>query len=113
MKLLELTAKIRSLPAKQQVGLWVILNKFHKEKGTWFTTADFSIEMQKYLTPDDPQQLARIMGGVMSSLLRNGVIEQFTGGQKPVWTVSPEIRKYAKEIKDSIFPVIAYWEEGR
>lgn len=73
----------------------------------------FTEEMRGYLAPDDKDQLARIIGGIMSSLLRNEIIEQFTGGQKPVWTVTMEIHRRAKEIENAIFPVITYWDNRK
>ncbi|MFA6408043.1 MAG: hypothetical protein WCW36_01020 [Candidatus Paceibacterota bacterium] len=106
---IELMSKVRSLPAKQQIALWLILKEFHKPKGTWFTALEFAIKMKKYLLSEDPAELARIIGGIISSLKRNGMIEQFTGGRKPVWQVTPELHKNAKKYQDAVFPVVTYW----
>ena len=103
-------ARVRALPAKQQIALWVILKKFHKKEGTWFTVAKFGDEMTKYLSPDKPEELGRIIGGILSSLVRNEMIEQFTGGRKPIWTVVPELHRNAKEYEKSIFPVVTFWD---
>lgn len=107
---LKLSKDVRELPARQQVALWVILKKFHKEKGTWFTVADFANEMKTYLDSKDLDSLGRVIGGILSSLVRNEMIEQFTGGRNPVWSVNSELHKHAKEYADSIYPVITYWE---
>ena len=105
----EFMAKVRSLPARQQIGLWVILKNFHQKKGTWFTAPEFAEKMRKFLISDDTDNLARIMGGILSSLLRNGMIEQLSGGRKPVWQVVSELHRHAKEYEEAMFPVITYW----
>lgn len=109
----EFSKKVLSLPARQQIALWVILSKFHKPKGTWFTVAQFAEETRKYFLTDDSKDLARIMGGMLSSLYRNGMVTQLTGGRKPVWQVAPELHKNAKKYLDSMFGVAAYWESNK
>lgn len=107
---LKLAEEVRNLPAKQQIAVWVILTKFSKKKYT-FLVSDFAEEMKKYLSPKNMKDLARIMGGVLSSLVRNGMIEQLTGGRNIIWTINPEIKKNAKEYSKLIFPVVTYWEK--
>lgn len=110
---LEFLKKVTSLPARQQIALWVILSKFNKPKGTWFTVADFAEETRKYFLADDTTDLARILGGILSSLYRNGMITQLTGGRKPVWQVVPELHKNAKKYRDSMFGVVTYWGSNK
>ena len=66
--------------------------------------------MKKYLDPKDMDDLARMIGGLLSSLVRNEIIKPLTGGRKVVWTISSEIQKNAKECSRQIFPVVTYWE---
>ena len=109
----ELMQKAKSLPAKQQIALSVILKEFRKPKGTWFTVPEFADKMKKYLLADTPEELARIMGGIMSSLVRNGMVKPITGDRKPVWQVAPELHKRAKDYQDSVISVVTYWGSGK
>lgn len=110
---MEFMEKVLKLPARQQIALWVILKKFHKPKGTWFTVAEFAEETKKYFLTDDSKDLARIMGGMLSSLYRNGMVTQLTGGRKPVWQVVPELHKNAEKYREAMFPVISYWGDAK
>lgn len=105
-------SKVRSLPAKQQIALWVILKHFHTESGTWFTAPDFADKAKRYIVSSD-KEAARTLGGILSSLVRNEMIEQLSGGRKPVWQVVPELHKHAAEYMKAIFPTITYWESGK
>jgi hypothetical protein len=109
----EFLKKVLSLHTRQQIALWVILSKFHKSKGTWFTVAEFAEETRKYFLTDDSKDLARILGGMLSSLYRNGMVTQLTGGRKPVWQVVPELHKNAKKYRDSMFGVVTYWGSNK
>ena len=104
--------EMRALPAKQQIALWVILREFHSPKGTWFSAGDFFEKARKYLTAGESagKEEARILGGILSSLVRNGMISQLSGGRKPIWQVVPELHKNASEYAKAIFPVVTYWE---
>lgn len=106
-------SKVTKLPARQQIALWVILKKFHKPKGTWFTVAEFSEEVKNFFLYDSLDDLGRILGGLLSSLYRNGMITQLTGGRKPVWQVVPELHKHAEDYRQAMFPVITYWGESK
>lgn len=110
MKKNELLAKIRNLPAKQQLAVWIILNKFKKKKYT-FQVSDFAEAIKKYLLPKDTKDLARMIGGILSSLVRNKIIKPLTGGRDVIWTIDPDIKKYAGACSDQIFSVVTYWEK--
>jgi len=106
---LKIIGKIRELPARQQIALWVILKNFHKSERTFFTTSDLIEKMGKFLVEKDPEKSGHIMGGIISSLSRNKVIEPVSGGRQPIWQVVPEIHKDAKKYEKAIFPVTTYW----
>ena len=107
----EFMGKVRALPARQQVVLWSILKNFQQKGGTRFTAAELAEVAAKLLRADSDEELARMTGGVLSSLVRNGMIEKFTGGRQPIWQLVPELHKNAKEYKEAIFPVTTYWEK--
>lgn len=94
--------KVQALPISQQVALWFILRDFHRSKGTWFTVPELALIMKKFLKSKDPKSVAKSMGGIMSSLIRNGMIEKMAGGRKPVWQVVPELHKHAGEYRQEI-----------
>ena len=108
----EFLANVRSLPAKQQLALWVILKHFHTPQGTWFTAPDFADKAKKFIVSDEAVA-ARTLGGILSSLVRNGMIEQLSGGRKPVWQVVPELHKHAVEYTKALFPTVTYWESEK
>jgi hypothetical protein len=110
MKNLKLLDKVSSLPAKQQIALWVILKKFNKKGKVYFSVSDFADEMKKYLISKDAESLGKIIGGVLSSLVRNGMIKQLTGGRDTIWTVDSELQTHAREYVSAIFPVVTYWD---
>lgn len=105
----EFMKKVRALPARQQVVLWSILKHFQQKGGTRFTAAELAEVSMKLLRADSGDELARMTGGVLSSLVRNGMIEKFTGGRQPIWQLVPELHKNAKEYQKAIFPVTTYW----
>jgi len=112
MNKLKLEQEIRKLPAKQQIAIWVILKNFNKKDGIYFSVADFANEMKKYLIYKDLESLGKIMGGLLSSLVRNGMIKQLSGGRNTIWTVDPELQKNAKEYVKLIFPVVSFWDKN-
>lgn len=111
MDKLKLGEEIRKLPAKQQIAIWVILKNFNKKDGIYFSVSAFGNEMKKYLVYKDAESLGKIMGGLLSSLVRNGMIEQLSGGRNTIWTVNSELQKNAKEYIKLIFPVVSFWDK--
>ena len=105
--------KVKKLPAKQQIALWVVLKNFNAPSGTRFTASDFARKAGMIVGSTDARENARTLGGILSSLVRNGVVEQFTGGRQPVWQLVPELHKNAKEYEKIFNPVVTYWEETK
>ena len=108
----EFQQKVKALPIRQQVGLYTILSEFLGEKETLFSTADFASKAQRYFLADDVEGMGNILGGILSSLVRNGMVERVAGGgkQESVWCLAPELHRNAKRYKQLIFPVYTYWE---
>jgi hypothetical protein len=104
--------KVRKLPVKQQIALWVILKYFHKSSSTSFKTSEFAEKAKFFIGSSDPKTNARTMGGIVSSLVRNGVIEQLSGGREPVWQLVKELHENAKDYENVFSPIVTYWEES-
>jgi hypothetical protein len=112
MKNLPLLEKIHSLPARQQISLWIILKNFRNKKGVVsFTVNDFCDEAKKYFVSKDPESIGKIAGGVLSSLVRNEMIIKISGGREKIWSVVDELNKNAKKYESEIFPIVSYWEK--
>lgn len=105
--------KFKKLPAKQQIALWIILKNFNAGSGTRFTASDFALKAGMIVASADARENARTLGGLISSLVRNGAVEQFTGGRQPVWQLVLELHKNAKEYEKIFNPVVTYWEESK
>ena len=104
--------KVKKLPIKQQIALWVILKHFNATSGARFTAADFGLKAGMIAGSTDARENARTLGGILSSLVRNGVVEQFTGGRQPVWQIVSELHENAHEYEKIFNPVVTYWEEN-
>lgn len=108
----EFQQKVKALPIRQQVGLYTILCELLGEDRTIFSTAEFANKTHRYFLVDNVDAMGNILGGILSSLVRNGMVERVAGGGKreSVWLLAPELHRHAKEYKQLIFPVYTYWE---
>jgi len=104
-----LEKKIRNLPFKQQVALYVLL-KTARKRGK-FTFANFINDMVPLFYKNEQEKLPRILGGLLSSLMRNGMIERLSGGRHPIWRLNPELHKNSAKYRKTMRPSYAYWIE--
>lgn len=107
----EIQKRIKNLPPKQQIGLYVILAKLYSRKNESFLSSNFSEAMQKYFKIDDSAQYGKTIGGILSSLSRNNLIERVSGGRNPLWTIPEDIKKNSSLYKNAIFNVTTYWQK--
>lgn len=93
------TVSIADLSPNQQVALWVILHFRHKSFYTSEVAASSLFTRKgKYA-----------IGGIMSSLHKNGVIERLSGGRDKLWKLNETVGKNREFYKREIFKVKAYW----
>jgi len=102
---------IKELSAKQQIGLYTILNKLIEEKNHPFLSSDFSREMQSLLNISDPAEYQQTIGGILGALSKNSLIEKISGDRDPLWMLPEDIHKNADKYKKELFPVITYWQK--
>lgn len=110
---LKLLEQIRAMPVRQQVGLYAILKKFHQKGGTVFSTADFMNEAQRFFVSGDIEKTGKILGGVMTGLIRKKFVLRVAKGnnRESIWSVAPDLHSNAKAYAQEIFPVYTYWEK--
>lgn len=102
---------LKELSAKQQIGLYTILNKLMDEKNHPFLSSDFAREMQPLLLVDDPAEYQQTIGGILGALSKNSLIEKISGDKDPLWVLPMDIHENADHYKKELFPVITYWQK--
>ena len=90
---------ISNLSTSQQVALWVILRLRHK--------SFFSSEVAQSSVFSEEGKKA--IGGILSSLYRNGFIEKVSGGRDKLWRLNKEIENKRDFYKKEITKVKTYW----
>lgn len=103
--------KVRDLPVLQQVGLYYVLDKLHSPKSEGFKSSEFSQIMLAYIKTKDAAQHGKTIGGILSSLSRNGLIERVSGGRDPSWTISDEVKEQRLAYKKAVFNIKTYWQK--
>lgn len=102
---------LKELSAKQQIGLYTILNKLKSENNRPFLSSDFAREMQPLLLIEDPSEYQQTIGGILGALSKNALIEKISGDRDPLWILPDDIHKNADHYKKELFPVVTYWEK--
>ena len=102
---------VTKLSAKQQIGLYVVLNKLYDKKNLPFLSSNFAKEMKKYLLIDDPDEYRKTIGGILGALSKNEMIKKISGDKDPLWILPEDIHKNAVEYKNDIFPVVTHWQQ--
>jgi len=90
---------IKDLSTSQQMALWVILRAGKKS----FYTSEIA------KSPFFTAKGKKAIGGIMSALYRNGIIEKISGGRDKLWKLSPSVERDKKSYKDKLFEAKAYW----
>lgn len=90
---------IENLSSSQQVALWVILRL---NKKSFFTS---EVAESKFFTEEGK----KAVGGIMSALYRNKLIEKVSGGRDKLWKLSPPIEKGKEFYEKELFKTKAYW----
>lgn len=90
---------IQNLSSSQQVALWVILKLNRKS----FYTSE--VTNSKVFT----EQGKKAVGGIMSALYRNGIIEKVSGGRDKLWKLNPSVEEEKEFYIQEITKVKAYW----
>jgi len=98
------------LPAKQQIGLYVVLTKF-KGDNPLFHSSDFSREMKSFLSTSEDNEYQKIIGGILGGLSRGQLLKKVSGDRDPLWLIPEDIHKNAELYKKELFPVATYWQK--
>lgn len=93
---------VQNLSSSQQVALWAILRL---NKKSFFTS---EIANSKFFTEEGK----KAVGGIMSALYRNGIIEKVSGGRDKLWKLNPSIEKEEEFFKKELFKTKAYWRSS-
>ncbi len=106
-------SKIRALPIRQQIGLWVLLRFADAQNDDFsFHSSEFAEVFQKFL-PEKVKKNAldfgRSIGGILSGLSRNGLLTKLSGDRDVLWTFSNEIKKQFEDYKKYLFEMKRYW----
>jgi len=90
------------LSVRQQLGLWVILAKLHDEKNRPFFSSDFAREMKNYIMIDDEDAYRKTIGGILSALSKNNILERVSSDRNPLWRLPEDINKDPKHFKEQL-----------
>lgn len=90
---------IKDLSPSQQIALWVIL---HLKQKSFYTS---EVANSEFFT----NQGKKAIGGIMSALCRNGIIEKVSGGRDKLWKLNPSIEKEKEFYVQEITKVKTYW----
>ncbi len=105
--------EIRSLPARQQIALYVILRmEGVGEKGFAFLSSQFANELKRFMYVNifnDEKEYGKLVGGILGGLSRGGYLQSVSGGRDKLWKLSPKLGKNWKEYKEKLFEVKIYW----
>jgi hypothetical protein len=102
------------LSVKQQVGLWVILRELYDEKNRPFFSSEFSKKMKSYLNIDDEDTYRKTIGGILSALSKNNVLERVSSDRDPLWRLPDDIHndpEYFKQQLKHIPHVTVEWQQ--
>lgn len=106
---------IRSLPGRQQIGLWVILNMPEISSNKFsFRSSEFSEKMKRYVADDiksDESTYGKFIGGILSGLSRNDLLIKISGDRDVQWTLTEELLSNADAYKAAILEVKTYWTD--
>lgn len=102
---------LTKLSVKQQVGLYVVLDKLYDEKNKPFYSSDFAREMQKYLLIEDQDEYRRTIGGILGSLSKNQLLKKMSSDRDPLWMLAEDIHQEAQSYKNDILPVAIHWQQ--
>ena len=104
----------KALSVKQQIGLYVVLTKFHTEENSPFFSSDFSAAMKSFLLIEDPGEYKRVIGGILGALSKNNILEKISSDKDPLWRLPEDIyanRESCKKELQHIPQVVARWEK--
>ena len=88
---------LRTLPEGQQRVLWYVL----RERMVSFRSSD----IQDFF----PNKSGKEMGGLLSGLYRNEVLELISGGRDKSWKLSNELEKNLEKYRSEILEIKTYW----
>lgn len=94
--------KVNELPQNQQKALYVILLLRQKS----FLTSEVA---NKLIRLGWTRNEGKSIGGVMSALYRNGLLEKIQGGRNKRWKLSNGAEGQLSEIKKMIDFIKSYW----
>ncbi len=109
----EVTERVSSLPITQQLGLWVILRMPDATSPIFcFKSSKFAQSIRRFVVPtliNSSVDYGKFTGGVLSGLLRNGLLRRLSGGRDKIWTLSDEVRDEIEEFKEKLLETKTYW----
>lgn len=104
---------IRSMSFYQQVALWIILRMPRSEEEDFkFTSSEFMKVFIKFLQTKlatNPDEAGKFAGAILSSLVRNSLLEKINGDRDKGWTLSETVKQNYSDIKQHLFEVKTYW----
>lgn len=97
----------------QQVALWIIIRMPRsQEKDFKFTSSEFTKVFIKFLQSQlatNPDEAGKFAGAILSSLVRNSLLEKINGDRDKLWTTSKIIKEHYSDFKQHLFDVKTYW----
>lgn len=94
---------IKNLSVKQQLGLYIVLNKLYDSQNHPFYSSDFAKEIKRFLLTDNENEFKRIIGGILGALSKNNILIRVSSGKDPLWKLSEDIHAnpeyYKKELR--------------
>lgn len=105
---------LKSLSAKQQIGLYVVLTKLYDDKNKPFFSSDFAKAMDKFLIISDQDDYRKTIGGILGALSKNNILEKVSADRDPLWRLPVDIHAnpehYKKEL-NHVPQIITHWQE--
>lgn len=106
--------KIRTLPMRQQIALWVILRFPDADNEKFiFKSSELANRFDKFASDKikkDKSEYGRFIGGILSGLSRNRILIKLSGDRDKSWTLVDEIKDNFDNYKKSLLEVKIYWE---
>ena len=94
---------LRDLSVKQQLGLYVVLKKFHDPKNRPFYSSNFAKEIKPFLSTNNEDEARRIIGGILGALSKNNILIRVSNDKDPLWKLPEDIHAnpeyYRKELQ--------------
>lgn len=111
----EIPQRIKSLSVIQQVGMWLILKMPRAETDKFtFYSSDFAEKFKRFVSSKrrvNKTKYGRYIGGVLSGLLRKGLLVKISGDRDKLWTIADKIKENYDFYIKLLSEAKAYWPD--